>query len=83
MKIDLYDFCPDNCPKARIRYNMNIQGLFCENYKLCEFIIELKTKKKGRWIAQKEPHPILLCSECGAVCDFPYDFCPGCGAQMK
>lgn len=85
MKIDLYDFCPDNCPKARIRYNMNINGLWCENYKLCEFIFELKgNKKEGYWLFNgKEPYITYKCSKCGDIYDEPYDFCPACGAQME
>ena len=36
----------------------------------------------GHWIPVDDLMDIFHCSECGAMCDKQYYYCPGCGTKM-
>ena len=40
-------------------------------------------RKTGRWEEYLKEGLRWKCSECGSRFDFPFDFCPHCGADMR
>lgn len=45
---------------------------------------ESKPVVKGKWIPDKyDPEFKLWCSACNWTAEYPYNFCPNCGADMR
>lgn len=50
---------------------------------IIEKMLEYKSPKKGRWIVYDARHCLSYCSECRNEFDYPWNYCPSCGAKMK
>lgn len=45
---------------------------------------DVKPVVKGEWIPDKyDPEFKLWCSVCDWTAEYPYNFCPNCGAEMR
>ena len=62
----------DGCPYEN--------DLRCENTLIRDAIALLKEGHHGKWAHVHEE--IYVCSECDTKWDYPYTYCPSCGARM-
>lgn len=64
----------DNAETVEYTFEEAFQKTVCENRLYCP------ARPQGKWIIE---HDWVHCSSCGHEQNYPSNFCPNCGAQMK
>lgn len=73
-------------------YQKDKETMVCET-KILSDVPSVEQDRKGRWIHERVYSEYSVtgyfilrrceCSECGAICEQEFNFCPNCGTDMR